>query len=121
MADTETRNKRIAVIAGDGIGREVIPAAIEILEAAATRFGMALEFTDFLVVERDVDIGLAVVDEPVVRDDLDALLVRLVDDLRSRVRVDRVEYEHLGAVGDRGVCLLLLRGRELAAIYPSCR
>src|ERR1700760_3798971 len=47
MADRETRNKRIAVIAGGGIGREAIPAAIEILEAAATRFGMALEFTDF--------------------------------------------------------------------------
>lgn len=47
MTDTGIQNKRIAVIAGDGIGREVIPAAIEILEAVSTRFGMPLEFTDF--------------------------------------------------------------------------
>ncbi len=30
---------RIAVIAGDGIGKEVVPAAIRVLEVAAGRFG----------------------------------------------------------------------------------
>jgi tartrate dehydrogenase/decarboxylase/D-malate dehydrogenase len=34
------------VIAGDGIGREVIPAGIAALEAAARRSGVTLEFTD---------------------------------------------------------------------------
>ena len=37
---------RIAVLAGDGIGKEVIPAGIEVLNAAA-RGGFTLEFTSF--------------------------------------------------------------------------
>jgi len=38
---------RIAVLAGDGIGKEVIPAGIEVLNAAAAGGGFALEFTHF--------------------------------------------------------------------------
>jgi tartrate dehydrogenase/decarboxylase / D-malate dehydrogenase len=38
---------RIAVIAGDGIGREVIPAGIEALEAAGRRFGFSFDWTPF--------------------------------------------------------------------------
>lgn len=38
---------RIAVIAGDGIGQEVIPEGIRVLEAAATRFGIDLRFDHF--------------------------------------------------------------------------
>lgn len=38
---------RIAVIAGDGIGQEVIPAGIEVLQQVAKRHGFALEFVDF--------------------------------------------------------------------------
>ena len=38
---------RIAVIAGDGIGREVIPCGLEILTHAAARGGFACEFTEF--------------------------------------------------------------------------
>lgn len=34
---------RIAVLAGDGIGKEVIPAGIDVLKAAAVRDGFALE------------------------------------------------------------------------------
>ena len=37
---------KIAVIAGDGIGKEVIPAGIEVLKLAAEQGGFALEFTD---------------------------------------------------------------------------
>jgi tartrate dehydrogenase/decarboxylase/D-malate dehydrogenase len=37
---------KIAVIAGDGIGQETIPAAIEVLEVAAKRGGFACEFTE---------------------------------------------------------------------------
>ena len=39
--------KKIAVIAGDGIGTEVMPEGIRVLEAAATRFGIALQFDHF--------------------------------------------------------------------------
>ncbi len=38
---------RIAVIAGDGIGQEVMPEGLRVLEAAARRFGIALEFDHF--------------------------------------------------------------------------
>jgi tartrate dehydrogenase/decarboxylase/D-malate dehydrogenase len=36
----------IAVIAGDGIGREVMPEGVRVLEAAASRFGLDLAFDE---------------------------------------------------------------------------
>jgi len=41
------RKYRIAVIAGDGIGREVVPEGIRVLEAAGKRFGFGLAWQDF--------------------------------------------------------------------------
>jgi tartrate dehydrogenase/decarboxylase/D-malate dehydrogenase len=38
---------RIAVIPGDGIGREVVPEGLRILEAAISRFGLSLAFDHF--------------------------------------------------------------------------
>src|ERR1700676_3339481 len=38
---------RVAVIAGDGIGREVVPEGIAVMEAAARRYGFALEWREF--------------------------------------------------------------------------
>jgi tartrate dehydrogenase/decarboxylase/D-malate dehydrogenase len=38
---------RIAVIAGDGIGKEVMPEGIRVMEAAATKFGIDLQFDHF--------------------------------------------------------------------------
>ncbi len=35
---------RIAVIPGDGIGKEVVPEGMRVLEAAARRFGIAFEW-----------------------------------------------------------------------------
>ncbi len=46
-ATPDTRPLRIAVIAGDGIGREVMPEGLRVLQAAACRFDLALEFTPF--------------------------------------------------------------------------
>lgn len=42
-----TTPHRIAVIAGDGIGREVMPEGLRAVEAAAAKFGIPLEFTAF--------------------------------------------------------------------------
>lgn len=39
--------KKIAVIAGDGIGKEVMPEGLRALEAAAQQFGLLLEFHHF--------------------------------------------------------------------------
>ncbi|WP_405163295.1 tartrate dehydrogenase [Nocardia sp. NBC_01499] len=38
---------RIAVIPGDGIGKEVVPQGVRVLEAAAAAFDFGLEFTEF--------------------------------------------------------------------------
>ncbi|WP_119155974.1 tartrate dehydrogenase [Caldimonas tepidiphila] len=38
---------RIAVIAGDGIGQEVMPEGLRVLDAVAQRFGIALEYSHF--------------------------------------------------------------------------
>ena len=42
-----TRSFKIAAIAGDGIGKEVLPEGLKVLQAAARRFDIALEFTSF--------------------------------------------------------------------------
>ncbi|MFN7572616.1 MAG: tartrate dehydrogenase [Betaproteobacteria bacterium] len=39
--------QRIAVIAGDGIGKEVMPEGLRVLDAAARRFGLGLAFDHF--------------------------------------------------------------------------
>jgi len=41
------KTHKIAVIAGDGIGREVMPEGLRALEATAKRFDIGLEFTTF--------------------------------------------------------------------------
>ena len=38
---------RIAVIAGDGIGQEVIPAGMDVMKIAASQGGFSCDFTDF--------------------------------------------------------------------------
>ena len=38
---------KIAVIAGDGIGREVVPEGIRAPDAAGRRFGFSIQWTEF--------------------------------------------------------------------------
>ena len=38
---------RVAVIPGDGIGREVVPEGIRVLEAAGSKYGVSFEFDEF--------------------------------------------------------------------------
>jgi len=38
---------RIAVIPGDGIGKEVVPEGLRVLEAAAKKHGVAVQFDHF--------------------------------------------------------------------------
>ena len=45
---TATPNaNRIAVIPGDGIGKEVVPEGLRVLEAAAKKYNLDLRFDDF--------------------------------------------------------------------------
>ncbi|MGO9020885.1 MAG: tartrate dehydrogenase [Syntrophobacteraceae bacterium] len=41
------KRQRIAVIPGDGIGREVIPEGLRVVESAARQYGIDIEFTHF--------------------------------------------------------------------------
>ncbi|ATR20127.1 D-malate dehydrogenase [decarboxylating] [Roseomonas mucosa] len=43
----EPRKHRIAVIPGDGIGRETVPEGLRVLEAAGRRFGFSLECREY--------------------------------------------------------------------------
>jgi tartrate dehydrogenase/decarboxylase/D-malate dehydrogenase len=40
-----SKHYRIAVIPGDGIGKEVMPEGLRVLDAAASRFGITLQYT----------------------------------------------------------------------------
>ncbi len=42
----KNRSYTVAVIAGDGIGKEVVPEGVRVLEAAARKFGFALDLQD---------------------------------------------------------------------------
>ena len=42
-----TKNYRIALIPGDGIGREVLAEGVRVMEAAASRFNFQLNWTEF--------------------------------------------------------------------------
>jgi len=41
------RTHRIAVVPGDGIGKETVPEALKVLDAAARRFGFALDYAHY--------------------------------------------------------------------------
>src|SRR3954465_9163250 len=43
---TASRSHQIAIIAGDGIGKEVIPVGIAVIEAAIRNTGLTIKFTD---------------------------------------------------------------------------
>ena len=42
-----TKNVKMALIPGDGIGKEVMPEGVRVLEAAASKYGLKLEWTEF--------------------------------------------------------------------------
>jgi tartrate dehydrogenase/decarboxylase/D-malate dehydrogenase len=44
---TNARKFRVALIPGDGIGSEVVPAAVKVLEAAGKRFGVSFAWQEF--------------------------------------------------------------------------
>ena len=44
---SQARHYRIAVIPGDGIGKEVVPEGLRVLEAVSARYGCAFAFDHF--------------------------------------------------------------------------
>ena len=84
-----------------------LSAARPRLQMLHQRFGDRL--ADALVVEGDVVVGRLVGDRPVIGDDLDALALRQLDQRGGGGGIDRVEHDHLGALRDHRVELLLLQ------------
>src|SRR4051794_13245997 len=75
-----------------------------------------LQLADLDVVEGDVVVDGRLGDQAVVADHRDLRLVGAVDDRGGRRGVDRVEDEHLRALGERGLGLALLLGRVLIGV-----
>jgi 3-isopropylmalate dehydrogenase len=96
---------RVASIAGDGVGPEVIAAARSVLEVAASRFGFTLAWTDLVV-------GGAAIDEygvPIREEDLaiaaasDAILLGAIggprwDDPEAAVRPEQALFALRGGL-----------------------
>src|SRR6202030_1302666 len=62
------KNYRIAVIAGDGIGREVMPEGIAAMEAAARTYGFGFQWHEFdLSCERYVNMGMMMPEDGIER------------------------------------------------------
>jgi 3-isopropylmalate dehydrogenase len=82
--------KRIAVIPGDGIGKEVIPQAVKVVEAT----GAALEFTEFdWGADRYLRDGTTVPPDgfPMLARDFDAILVGAFGDPRVKTNIHAKE------------------------------
>jgi 3-isopropylmalate dehydrogenase len=76
---------RIAVIAGDGIGPEVVEAALAVLAAASPRFGFALDLERLpYSADHYLDTGETIPDVAVehLRNDVDAIFVGALGDPR---------------------------------------
>src|SRR3954452_11168580 len=91
--------------------RAGLAALLEVVDQAAR-----LQLADLDVVERDVVVDVRVRDQAVIADHRDLRLLGAVDDRARGRRVDRVEHEDLGALGQRGLGLLLLLGRVLVGV-----
>src|ERR1700724_3913093 len=62
------KNYRIAVIAGDGIGREVMPEGIAAMEAAARTYGFGFQWHEFdWSCERYVNMGMMMPEDGIER------------------------------------------------------
>src|SRR3954447_694380 len=83
-------NKRIAVVRGDGIGREVIPAALDVVRAS----GAAVEFTEFdWGAERYLQDGTTIPPDgfEMLGRDFDAIFVGALGDPRVKSNVHAKE------------------------------
>jgi len=109
---------RVAVIAGDGIGPEVVAAALAVLEAAARRFGFALELerlpysADHYLATRET-IPDAAVEH--LRDDVDAIFVGALGDPRVP---DNVHARDI-LLGLRFRLDLFVNLRPVTLLHPS--
>jgi 3-isopropylmalate dehydrogenase len=85
MPESAASLKRIAVIPGDGVGKEVIPEAVRILKAAAAKGGRELALTEFdWGADRFLRDGTTLPSDAIemFRRDFDAILLGAMGDAR---------------------------------------
>jgi len=97
---------RIATIPGDGVGPEVVAAARRVLDAAGSRFGFGIEWSEFLVGGAAIDAyGVAIRPEDVTAcGEADAILLGAVggpkwSDPSSTVRPEQALFALRGGLG----------------------
>ncbi|MGL4511850.1 MAG: 3-isopropylmalate dehydrogenase [Lacipirellulaceae bacterium] len=97
-----SRSLKLAVVAGDGIGPEVVGAALEVLKAAAPACGLAFEAADFPFSARHyLDTGHVLSDDDVATlRGYDAILLGAVGGLPNDPRL-------AGGVIEKGILLKL--------------
>src|SRR4051812_8264651 len=106
MTDDGLTTYRVATIAGDGVGPEVVGAARRVVNAAGARFGFSIEWSDFLVGGVAIDAhGVAIRPEDVEAcGEADAILLGAVggpkwSDPSSPVRPEQALFALRGGLG----------------------
>ncbi len=102
-----------------GVGRRAVDHHDSVASAAVRQRSqqrLALLLADSERVDRDVGVDVGAVDQARVGDDRHALRSGVVGDRGGGSHVDRVDHEHLRAVGDRLLGLLLLLGGVLLGV-----
>ena len=112
------KNYRIAVIAGDGIGREVMPEGVAAMEAAARAYGFGFQWHEFdWSCERYVNMGMMMPEDGLERLRLyDA--VYLGDNIDDALAAKRARVPFLGVlpVGSEAHRIRAAKLRELGAL-----
>ena len=99
-----TKTKKVAVVPGDGIGKEVIPAALEVVRAAlGAEADVAVNFTTFdWSADRYLKDGTSIPDGDagfaMLARDFDAIFVGAFGDPRvpSNIHAKSIFWHHLG-------------------------
>ncbi len=116
---------RIALSPGDGVGPEVVDAAVSVLEAAGTRFGFGLDWTTLVVGGAGIDAyGIACRPEDVEAcREADAVLLGAVggprwDDPDTSVRPEQALFALRGGLGLFANLRPITVHRQLAGASP---
>ncbi|MFL5652162.1 MAG: 3-isopropylmalate dehydrogenase [Chloroflexota bacterium] len=106
MTEDGVTTYRLATIAGDGVGPEVVGAARRVLNAAGARFGFSVDWSDFLVGGAAIDaFGVAIRPEDVAAcGEADAILLGAVggpkwSDPAAAVRPEQALFALRGGLG----------------------
>ncbi|MFL5688604.1 MAG: 3-isopropylmalate dehydrogenase [Chloroflexota bacterium] len=106
MTEDGLTTYRLATIAGDGVGPEVVGAARRVLNAAGARFGFSVDWSDFLVGGAAIDaFGVAIRPEDVAAcGEADAILLGAVggpkwSDPAAAVRPEQALFALRGGLG----------------------